>query len=200
MAARINNCPIITISREFYAGGRTIARMLAEQLNIPWYDKDFVKATVKESGISEEDLIREGEELSKGQKFLDKMLGSMVSYTSSTDAIFEAQKTQILELAKNGPCIIVGRCADTILTEAGINCFNIFLYGDLQSRIERAVDMGANNGQNPKKFIETHDEARDNFHKKHTGKSITDCHNYDLTLNTGKISHEKCVDIILHSI
>lgn len=197
--AKVNNCPVITISREYGAGGRSIARKLSEALDIPWYDKDFVKATVNSSGFSEEDILREGEEMTNRQKFLDSILNSMVSYTSSGDAIFQAQKNEMLRLAQQ-PCIIVGRCANVILKQAGIPCFNIFLYADMETRMERAKELGENGDMDLQRYIENRDELRANYHKHYTKTDISDYHNYDLVLNTGLLGYEKCVDIILQAL
>ena len=77
--------PVITISREFGAGGRTIAKGLSKELGIPWYDRDFVRLTAKMSGYSEEEIEDEGETISDSARFLDSILNNMVAYTSSHD-------------------------------------------------------------------------------------------------------------------
>lgn len=197
--AKLINCPVITISREYGAGGRSVAKRLSELLGIPWYDKDFVKATVSSSGFSEEDILREGEEMSSRQKFLDSILNSMVSYTSSGDAIFQAQKKEILRLAQE-PCIIVGRCANIILQQAGIPSFDVFLYADMEFRMKRAAELKENDDMDLRKYIETRDELRAIYHKHYTKAEIGDYHNYDLVLNAGILGFEKCVDIILHAL
>lgn len=197
--SKLNNCPIITISREYAAGGRSIAKRLSELLEIPWYDKDFVKETVLRSGFSEEDVLREGEELSSRQIFLDSILNSMVSYTSSGDAIFQAQKEAILTLAKE-PCIIVGRCSNIILQQAGIPSFDIFLYADMENRLIRAAELNENGDMDLRRYIETRDELRVNYQKHHTKTVLGDYHLYDLILNTGLLGFEKCVDIISHAL
>ncbi len=197
--AKPNNCPVITISREYGAGGRSVAKGLSELLDIPWYDKDFVKATESMSGFSAEDILREGEELSSRQIFLDTILNSMVSYTSSGDAIFQAQKSEILTLAKE-PCIIVGRCANIILQQAGIPSFDVFLYADMEHRLKRAAELNENGTMDLKKYIENRDELRSIYHKHYTKTELGDYHYYDLILNTGILGYEKCVDIISHAL
>ncbi len=193
------NCPVITISREYAAGGRSVARRLSEALDLPWYDKDFVKETVLRSGFSEEDILKEGEEMSHGQEILDAILNSMVSYTSSGDAIFQAQKEEILTLAQK-PCIIVGRCANIILEQAGIPSFDIFLYADMEHRKARAAELNENGKMDLEKYIRNRDELRSIYHKHHTKIEIGDYHNYDLMLNTGLLGYDKCVDIIRSAI
>ncbi len=194
-----SNCPVITISREYGAGGRSVARLLSEALDLPWYDKDFVKATESMSGFSEEDILKEGEELTSGQVILDSILNSMVSYTSSGDAIFQAQKKEILTLAQQ-PCILVGRCSNIILQQAGIPSFDVFLYADMEHRMKRAAELKEHGDTDLKKYIETRDALRANYHKHHTKTQIGDYHNYDLVLNTGLLGFEKCVDIIVNAL
>ena len=91
---------IITISREYGALGHTIAGALAERLGLEYYDRDFVKLTAKASGYSEEDIRREGEEMSGGAKWMNSFLDNMASYTSSYDRIYEYQRAIIIDLAK----------------------------------------------------------------------------------------------------
>ena len=107
----MEKCPVITISREYGALGRTLADKLSERLGIPYYDRDFVNKTAEQSGYDVEEVKRDSEELKPSSKVLNSILNSAVSYSSSHDAIFKAQKEVVLELAKS-PCIIVGRCAD----------------------------------------------------------------------------------------
>ena len=102
--------PVIAINREYGAGGRALASILSEKLGIPYYDRDFVQKTIEESGYEKEDVEREGEEMSKSARVFNNILNSAVSYKSSHDEIYKAEKKVILELAKS-PCIMVGRSA-----------------------------------------------------------------------------------------
>ena len=149
----VKKYPVITISREYGALGRTLAAELSERLGIPYYDKDFVKKAADESGYAEEEVKTEGEELKPSSRMLNSILNSAVSYSSSHDAIFKAQKKVVLELAKD-PCIIVGRCADHILREAGADVFCIYLYAAVKDRIGRAEELGENGSANIQKYIE----------------------------------------------
>jgi cytidylate kinase len=142
--------PVICISREYAAYGRTVARRLAELLDIPFYDRDFVTETAKRSGYSEEDIRREGEAMSRATRFLNSVMNNAMVYSSSYDSIFHAQKEVILELSQK-PCIIVGRCAGYVLRDAGIPSFNVFLYADKDVRTKRAGELEENIGLDPKK-------------------------------------------------
>ena len=192
----VKKCPVITISREYGALGRTLAAALSERLGIPYYDKDFVTKTAEESGFAVEDVVREGENLSASGRVLDSILNSAVSYSSSHDSIFRAQKKIILDLAKS-PCIIVGRCADHILRENGVDAFCIYLYASVQKRLKRAEALADSEGMNLEKYIEKRDKLRRTYYKKYTGCDMGSASNYNICLDTGRIPVSTCADIII---
>ncbi|MDO4622340.1 MAG: cytidylate kinase-like family protein [Eubacteriales bacterium] len=190
--------PVITISREYAAYGRTIAAGLSEHLGIPYYDKDFVKETAKSSGYSEEDILKEGESMSRSSKFMNALLNNASSYASSYDGIYKAQKEVILELAKQ-PCIIVGRCADHVLREAGIESFDIFLYADTEARLERAKQLEGNQGLSEselRKVISKKDQHRSTYYKTYTKKDMGYYKNYNICLDVGRIRVENCLKLL----
>ena len=187
--------PVIAISREYAAYGRTVARRLAELLDIPFYDRDFVKETAKCSGFSEEEIEKEGESMSPASRFMNSLMNSSMEYSSSYDSIFRAQRQVLLKLTKK-PCIIVGRCGGYILQEAGIPCFRVFLYADKQTRIRRAGELEENKGINPKKAVEKHDSLRETYYRQYTHHELGDYHSYDICLNTGEIGPQRCAEII----
>ena len=192
----LEKCPVITISREYGALGRTLAGALSERLGIPYYDKDFVTKTAEASGYAVEDIKREGEDLSRSGRMLNSFLNSAVSYASSHDEIFKAQKKVVLELSKS-PCIIVGRCADHILREAGIDRFAIYLYASVKDRKERAAELNENGDVNIEKYIEKRDRLRRTYYKQYTGHEMGDAHNYTICFDTGRISVEDCTNIVI---
>ena len=189
--------PIITISREYGAGGRSIAKAVAEQLGIPYYDKDFMKATAEQSGYSLEDIEREGEELSRSGKILDNILNNVTAYTSSHDAIFKAQVQTILNLAQND-CIIIGRCANLILRDAGVPCFDIFLHTDLEHQLARAKELtDGEQVDDLKKYVQNRVARRETYYKTYTNHELGDYHDYDLILDTGVLGYQNCADLIV---
>lgn len=187
--------PVITISREYGAGGRSVARALAGVLGMEFYDIDFVRLTSKVSGFSEEDVKAEGEEISGGLNFINSFLPNTASFTNSYDKIFEAQREVVLKLAEK-PCIIVGRCANVILQEAGISSFDVFLYADKESRMQRAAQLKENGTMDLGKYVEQRDHWRRNYFKKYTKHELGDYTLYNISLDTGTIGVERCVEII----
>lgn len=193
------DCPVITITREYYAGGSSLAKYLSDELGIPWYDYDFVKLASKISGYSEDEIIEEGEEISKLDIFIDKVLNSSVFYTSSHDAIFSAQKDAILELAKE-PCIIVGRAANAILRDEAIPSFDIFLYADIDVRTQRAMDKHKCSEAEARKMLEKRDALRRAYYERYCGRVYGDCHEYSICLDTGVINYQQCSDILIKAL
>lgn len=191
--------PVITITREYYAGGSSMAKNLSDKLGIPWYDYDFVKLASKISGYSEDEIIAEGEEISKMESILDNVLNSSVFYTSSHDAIFSAQKEAILELAKN-PCIIVGRAANAVLRDAKIPSFDIFLYADMDVRVKRAMEKLSCDETKARKILEKRDSLRRTYYEKYCARTYGDCHEYSICLDTGVITYEQCSDILINTL
>lgn len=188
--------PVITINREYGAGGRSLAAILSEKLGIPYYDKDFVIKTMEESGYDKEDVEREGEEMSRSSKVLNDILNGTVSYTSSHDAIFNAEKKVILKLAES-PCIIVGRCANIILAEAGIDSVNVYLHGPMENKMKRMDEISPDGKPVSEKDMEEHERKRRTFFKKYTGYEIFDASNYTFCFDVGKVDIPKCAEIVL---
>ena len=120
---------IITISREFGSGGRTIGKNVAEELNIPCYDSELIEKIALESGFSEE-YVKEIEENSRG-RFLS-LFSNRAYAPNNEDIIWKIQCKVILDLAEKGPCVIVGRCADYVLREKA-DCLKVFILADKNS-------------------------------------------------------------------
>ncbi len=191
--------PVITINREWGAGGRSLAAILSEKLGIPYYDRDFVKKTMEESGYDKEDVEREGEELSRSSRVIKNLFNGTVSYPSSHDAIFEAEKRVILKLAED-PCIMVGRCADRILYDAGIDVISIYLHAPLEARLKRTDELTEKGEMQPEKFAERRDMRRRTFYKQYTGCDISDASNYTLCFDTGRLSIPLCAEMVLNML
>ena len=189
--------PVITIGREYCAYGRTVAAALAEKLGIKYYDRDFVNKTVLESGFPEDVVREEGETMSSASRFLENLLGATAAYSSSFDKIFEAQTKVVLDLAQS-PCIIVGRCANTILREAGVKSFNIYLYADIEVREKRCAELNPDMPEKQlRKFINKVDVDRQIYYKRYAGSEVYDPRNYNICLDVGPLGIEQTVETIL---
>ena len=190
---------IITIGREFGAGGRTIAKLVSEALGLEIYDKDIVRETVKSSGL-EEQLVQQEEEERKASESFWRTLSSYAGsyYNDTQDEIHDLQKAIILKFAKQGPCIIIGRCADVILKEAGYDCLNVFLYADELHCAMRAGELtNITDATELQKYLHKKNGARESYYHHYTGKKWGDAHNYDMVLNTGTLGYDMCVKMII---
>lgn len=191
--------PIITIAREYGAGGRSVAKGLSEKLGIPWHDQDFMDETARDSGYELETIKSEGEEMSQFDEFLDYIMKTNVSYNSSHDKIFEAQKNEVLKLS-SAPCIIVGRLSNFILKQNGIKTFDIFLHADLEHKIQRISELKENGKKDIKKFIEKREALRRNYYKHYTKKNLGDYQDYTISVDTGVLGIDGTIEMLANVI
>ena len=192
---------IITISRQFGSGGRTVGRMLAERLGIPFYDKELVKQVADETGFDVK-FIEENGEFSPSKSIfsfaMSQGIPAVQNGLSMSDFIFCVQRQVILKLAEQ-PCVIVGRGADYILKDRD-DCFNVFIHADMQSRAERIARLYGESEKKPEQRLADKDKKRKIYYKHYTDREWGDAKNYDICLNSGKIGIEKCVELILDAI
>ena len=190
---------IITISRAFGSGGRTIGKEVAQRLGIPYYDKELVEAVAKESGFHA-DFIKEAGEYAPVSFLFSIAVSpnpmSMVHTMSMADQLFVYQTNVIRNLAEKGPCVIVGRCADYILRERE-DALHVFIHADMAYRAERIVRLYGETKQTPDKRLAEKDNKRKVYYKHYTNRNWGDAQNYHLCLNSGLIGIDKCTDIIV---
>ncbi len=191
---------IITIGREFGSGGRLIGHRLAEKLGIPFYDKQLLDRIAEESGFSKR-MIQDAEKKAKNS-FLYSLASAMGTVEAGPESLslnerfFLAQFDTIRKIASEGPCVIVGRCADYILR--GIPyATNVFIYAEEADKVKRAVeDYGVPEDQVLKMMKET-DKARANYYAYHTGRKWGERLNYSLLIDSGYLEIEDTVDLII---
>ena len=197
---------IITISREFGSGGREIGQKLADQLGVPFYDRELLEMASKESGICQELFVKHDE--SYTNSFLMNLV--MGNYPISQDGrinpemplnhkIFLAQFDTIKNLAEKGPCIIVGRCADYVL-RGHKNVVNFFITGnmyDKKQRIGARYDIEKNKIED---FIRKTDKRRAGYYNYYSDMRWGDAKNYDLCINSSKTGIDGAVDLMRYYI
>ena len=184
---------VITISREFGSGGRTIGKKTAEKLDIPCYDSQLIQKIAAESGFNEE-YIKEAGEYAPGG-FLSSALSHRGIAITNEDYIWEIQCRTITDLAQQGPCVIVGRCADYILRNKA-DCLKVFIHADLDFRAKRIVEVYGEREQSHQQRLKDKDKRRAAYHRFYTDMKWGHAQNYDLTLNSGTLGIENCVNII----
>ncbi len=193
----MKNHRIITISREFGSGGRTIGRLAADRLGIPCYDEELINRIAKESGLAKDFIKESGEYAPSTSWFGTALTGRDFSGHSISDDLWNIQRKIILELAEQGPCVIVGRCADYILRDKA-DLLTVFIHASLEDRAERIVRIyGERPELTPKKRLQEKDKRRRAYYQFYTDMKWGDIRNYEIALDSGKIGVEKCVDMIV---
>jgi cytidylate kinase len=185
---------IITISREFGSGGRTIGKQLAAKLGIPCYDAELIEKIAEESGFSKE-YIAENSEYSAGGHWLSNALSRDRNGHSYQDDIWVLQRKIILDLAEKESCVIVGRCADYILKDKA-DCLRVFIHSDLESRAKRIVEQYGERDEAPMKRLQDKDKRRAAYYQFYTEMEWGEARNYHIALDSGALGIEKCVEIL----
>ncbi len=191
---------IITISREFGSGGRSIGRAVAEKLGIPFYDKELVDQIALESGFAPK-FVEEHGEHSPGSSmfsyaFAHHGIPGMMNGLSTADFLWNIQCNVILQLAEQGPCVIVGRNADYILKDRQ-DCLHAYIYADMNYRAERIVRLYGESEKSPEARLNEKDKRRRVNYQHYTGRSWGVAQNYDICLCSSTIGEERCADIIV---
>ncbi len=184
---------IITISREFGSGGRTIGKKVAEKLGIPCYDGELLQKIAEESGFAEEYVKDAGEYVLSG--FLSTVFSNRVLGPTNGDRLWQLQFDLITDLAKKGPCVIVGRCADYILRDKA-DCLRVFIHASMEYRAERIVKVYGERAESPEQRLWDKDKRRAAYHRFYTNMKWGHAQNYHICLDSGELGLEKCVDII----
>ena len=170
----------ITIAREFASGGRFIGQKLAALLNIPFYDKELISLTAKESGFAES-AVEEAEN-TKTRSLLYN-LSITATELPVADQIFIAQSRVIEELAKRDSCVFVGRASDYALRKHD-GCINVFIYAPIEERVKRARDEYKISERNLELFIRREDKKRAAYYEYCTQRKWGIMPNYHLCINS----------------
>lgn len=183
---------IITVSREFGSGGRTIGKQVAKELGIPCYDNELIQKIASESGFDEHYVKDAGEYDSGG--FLS-IFSSRAFGDTNADLIWKAQCKIILQLAEKEPCVIVGRCADYILRDKA-DCLRVFIHADKDFRMNRIIKVYGETDIPTEQRLKKKEKRRAAYHRFYTNMKWGQSKNYDITLNSGTLGIDKCAEII----
>ena len=191
---------IITISRQFGSGGRTVGRMVAEKLGIPFYDKELVDQISLESGFAPKFVEEHGEhapgKTMLSYAFAPQGVPGVMNGMSTADFLWHIQCNTIIQLAEAGPCVIVGRNADYILKDRE-DVLHAYIHADMEQRADRIVRLYGESEKSPMTRLQEKDKRRTLNYQHYTGRTWGAAENYDICLNTGKISIEEAADIIV---
>ena len=195
---------LITISREYGSGGRIIGKILAEKLDVPFYDKEIIDIAVADSGFSREMI--ENAELQAKNSFAYNLASAMTfgdgtggASLSVNEKLFLAQFQVIQKIGETGEGVIVGRCADYVLKDLpGVT--NVFIHAEMEDRINRAVEKYGDDPDRVKELIATYDKARQNYYNYHTCQKWGEYKNYNLAINSSYITEEEAAELIVEYV
>ncbi len=191
---------IITIGREYASGGRTVGKLISEKLGIPFYNKEILHMAAEKLNMSAEDVKNADETAANSLLYSISLMNNLSSASSLplNDRIFIEEREVIKTLANEGPCVIVGRCADSILKEIRDDVLNVFIYADQEARAKRAIEEYGESPESVYATLRKHDKKRSTYYNLNTGQKWGAKDNYDLCLNSSKIGIEMCADLIIH--
>ena len=184
---------IITISREFGSGGRTIGKLVADHLGIQCYDAELIQKLAEKSGF-DENYIKEAGEYTPGG-FLSSALLDRSFGPTNGDYLWKLQYQIIRDLAEKEPCVIVGRCADYILRNR-TDCLKVFIHADMKFRAERIVKVYGEREQSPETRLKEKDKRRATYYRFYTDMKWGNAANYHIALDSGVIGIETCAKLI----
>ena len=193
---------IITIGREFGSAGREIGYKVADAFGIKLYDKEMLARAAKESGICEE--IFESHDEKPTNSFLYSLVMDTYSmgYSGNTytdmpinHKVFLAQFDAIKKIANEGPCILVGRCADYALESYG-NVVSVFIHADMNARIRRIARIYDVTDAKAKDMIIKTDKKRASYYNYYTNKTWGASASYNLSIDASILGIDDTVDFI----
>lgn len=184
---------VITISREFGSGGRTIGKMVAQKLGIPCYDAQLIQRIASETGFHE-NYIREAGEYTPGGVLANVFYNRAYGPTNE-DYLWNIQYQIITELARKESCVIVGRCGDYILRDTA-DCLKVFIHADMDFRAKRIVEVYGEREASPEQRLKEKDKRRDAYYRFYTNMKWGQAQNYHITLDSGMIGFDRCAEII----
>ncbi len=193
---------VITISRQYGSGGREIGDKLAKSLSIPFYDNEIITRAAKESGFAE--AAFENAESKATNSLLYSIAMGMNSYgnqemgfshLSLDDRIYLAQSDVIRKVAAEGPCVIVGRCADYILKDMP-NVVNVFIHASKEFRVARAIKVDNLSTNKAEENLAKIDKRRANYYNYHSSEKWGVAMNYHISLDSSMIGIDGCVECI----
>lgn len=193
---------IITISRQYGSGGREIGEKLAKELGVPFYDNELITRAAKESGYAEAAFLNAETKASNSLLYSIAMGMSAYgnqeigfSHLSLDDRIYLAQSNVIRKVAEEGPCVIVGRCADYILKDME-NVIHLFIYADMEFRKKRSIERDGIEEAKAEDIISKIDKRRANYYNYHSGEKWGKVTNYNLSINSGSIGIDNAVAVL----
>lgn len=196
---------IIVVGRQYGSGGRAVGKLLADRLGIPYYDKELLTEASKKFGIDSE-ILQFTDEKKPGifRTIFSSFLGnSTYDYTQpsmSHEKLYEVQSSAIINIAKQSPCVIVGRTSDYVLREDP-RLISVFIHADIKTRALRIIHRNEIDTLEKAEMVcRRKDKQRSEFYRYFTGRVWGAADNYDLTLDSTNLEIDSIVDLIIDYI
>jgi len=195
---------VITISRQLGSGGAYIGQQLAKKLSMYYADHEIITKTAEELSVLEKDLASQEEKIESFWKtFLrynvsapEVYIPASYNFFPTSEQLFETESEVIKRIADESSSVILGRCGFDILREHP-NKVSVLLYSNIENRIKRIQDFRHLTEEEARKTVSQSDKDRELYINSFTKKKWMDARNFDLCIDTGKISFDKCVDLII---
>lgn len=195
---------VITISRQFGSGGHEIGEMVAKRLDIPFFDKKLIEIASETSGIHPSHFEAAEENPPTSFLYSLSIAASSANPFSGysdfmlSDQIFRAQAEAVRKAAEAGPCVIVGRCADSVLQESP-NCLHVFIHAGMPERIQRIQKLYQLDERRARDMIQKIDKKRRSYYQFYADSRWGDAEHYQLCLDSGKLGTALCTELILQA-
>ena len=195
---------VITIARQYGSGGREIGERVANLLGIPFYDKEIIKEAASKGNLNE-GVAKSIDESAANSLLYTLAMGSNVIGPSAhfgykmpiNDKLFILQSDVIKTYAKNGSCVIIGRCSDYVLKDE-LGVLRIFIYGDLDHRKQRIMERHPEiKSSQLIDVINKTDKRRASYYNFYTGNKWGKYDNYDLAINSSTLGISGTAEIIV---
>jgi len=195
---------VITISRQLGSGGAYIGHQLAKRLSMYYADHEIITKTAQELRMLEKDLEQQEEKFESFWKtFLrynvsapEVYIPSSYNFFPTTQQLFETESDVIKHIADESSSVIIGRCGFHILRDHP-NKVSVLIYCDLEKRVQRIKDIRHMTEEEARKTVLQNDKERELYINNFSKKKWMDARNFDLCIDTGKISFDVCVELII---
>lgn len=191
---------VITVGRQYGSGGREISEQLAKRLGVAYYDDLLLQEAAKKSGLSES-LFRSFDERPKSLLYSIVMnpysisANGVIAQGNIEQQVYLATYNTIKKLAEEGPCILVGRCADYALRDR-TDLTSIFITAPLEERVKRVMARNAISDSEARDRIRKTDKARASYYEYYSSKNWGDAKSYHLCIDSACLGIDRTVDFL----